>query len=855
MRFLLTGVFVAMAYLAWAFNVHGVVYGPNKLGIGYANIYVKGTSNGTSANGAGQYQFDLPAGTYELVFQHLGYKQHTETVTIKADLELNVTLEEQQYEIRDVVVNASEDPALEVIRKAIQKRKYFLNVVESYSCDAYVKGMQRILEAPDRILGRKLNTGGLLSGPKNSGILYLSESQSKLYYKKPNKFREVVYSSKVSGRANGFTFNSAQNFYFNFYERNITIPFIAQRPFISPLAENTFFYYNFRMLGAYKEGEYLVNKILVTPKRKSDPCFTGVLSIIENNWNIHSLELTLTKANGIQYIDTLKVTQYFVPVAGDIWLPTQQRYDANGGALGIKGDGYYLGIFKNYIVNDINGMIPVAARAAIVKADSVKAPKKYAKQIKKAEQQAEKLIFSEEVLKVEEKANKREEAYWDSIRPVPLTELEVSDYQLKDSIQVIRESKEFKDSTDKDLNKPGFFSILTGYSFRKQYKRIQVDFPSLLNLVNYNTVEGVTFQMKFAIRKEWKEKDVRLVFEPWFRYGLSNRHFNSMAKFTIRTNQIHEEFITISGGKYVSQFNEVQPQLEFGNTWQSLLFKQNRMKLFEQYFGRVSYSRELYNGITGTFIVHAAHRMPLENMSHFYFFKSVHGSYSRNGMELPETNSVNYNIQEHNILRVEVKMRFVFGQKYITRPDARFRTGSKWPELLVTYKRAIPIKGYSDLNYDFLEAQLEGNIPTNILGTTFYRFGGGGFPYVKNITYPDYKHFYGNFFTQGTTDLLGFFLLRYYRHSTTRYFAEGHIEHHFGGFLFNKIPGIRKLKLDEVVGFHFLYTPTRQQWLQVDVGIANILKVLRVDFVAGFGSHKNEDYYGGRIALALTVLR
>jgi len=851
MRVVLLLIFVLLAKLSSAFSVHGVVYGTSGERLGYVNIYVKGTSNGTSANSIGQYQFDLPAGNYELVFQHLGYKQQIQTLNLKGDIELNVTLEELHYEIRDVVINGNEDPALAVIRKAIEKRKHFLNSVESYSCDAYVKGMQRILSAPDRILGQKINTTGLLTGPNNSGILYLSESQSRLYYKKPNKFREVIYSSKVSGKANGFTFNSAQNFYFNFYERSITIPFIAQRPFISPLSENTFFYYNFHMLGAYKEGDVLVNKILVTPKRKADPCFNGILSIVEDNWNIHSLELYLTKSNGIQYIDTLKVTQYFVPVVNDLWLPTQQRYDANGGVLGIKGDGYYLGIFKNYKVNDILGMLPAKP---VIKIDSLKAPKKFEKAVKKEEKAAEKKIFSAEILKVEEIANKREEAYWDSIRPVPLTELEAIDYQVKDSIQVIRDSKEFKDSTDKNVNTPGVLGVLTGYTYRKQYKKIQIDFPSLINLVNYNTVEGCNLQMKFGIRKEWKNK-MYLSFEPVFRFGISNLHFNSMATLTLRTSQIHDEYITVSGGKYVSQFNEKQPQPEFGNTWQSLVLKQNYMKLFEQYFVKVSYAREIYNGIDGSISLNYAHRYPLENTNHYSFFKSVKGVYTRNGMDLPETNSVNYNITEHNSFRIDVKLHFTFGQKYISRPDSRFRTGSKWPELLITYKKSIAIKGFSDLNFDFLEAQLEGNIPMKLAGTMYYRFGGGGFPNHKNVAYPDYKHFYGNFFSQGGTDLLGFFLLRYYRHSTNVYFAEGHIEHHFGGWLFNKIPGIRKLKLDEVVGFHVLYTPTRQQYLQVDVGIANILKVLRVDFVAGFGSQKNERYFGGRLALALSIFK
>ena len=843
--------FLLLTKIVTAFSVHGTVYGTKHEKLGYVNIYEKGTSNGTAANSLGQYQFDLPAGNHELVFQHLGYKQHIEVVNVQRDVELDVTLEELQYEVRDVIINGNEDPAIAVIRKAIEKRKYFLNAVESYSCDAYVKGMQRILSAPSRILGQKINTTGLLTGPNNSGILYLSESQSRLYYKKPGKFREVVYSSKVSGRANGFTFNSAQNFYFNFYDRSITIPFIAQRPFISPLSENTFFYYNFRMLGAYKEGDRLINKILVTPKRKADPCFSGVLSIVEDNWNIHSLELYLTKSNGIQYIDTLKVTQYFVPVVNDLWLPTQQRYDANGGVLGIKGDGYYLGIFKNYKVNDILGMLPVKP---VIKVDSLKTPKKYEQAKKKAEKAAEKKIFTAEVMKVENDANKLSEAYWDSIRPVPLTELESKDYQVKDSIQVIRDSKEFKDSTDKQVNKGSVISVLTGYTYRKQYKKIQIDFPSLLNLVNYNTVEGCNLQMKFGIRKEWKNKTF-VLFEPVFRFGISNLHFNSKATITVRTSQIHEEYVTLSGGKFVSQFNEVQPQLEFGNTWESLIFKNNHLKLYEQYFAKISYAREIYNGIDGSLSLNYAQRMPLENSNHFNFFKSVKKEYSRNGLDLPTTNSENYNFDRHNSFRIDLKLHFTFGQKYISRPDSRFRTGSKFPELLLIYKKSIAVKGFSDLNFDFVEAQLEGSIPLKLLGTMHYRFGGGGFPNHKRVEYPDYKHFFGNFFSQGGTDLLGFYLVRYYRYSTDLYFAEAHIEHHFGGFLFNKIPGIRVLKLDEVVGFHFLYTPTRQQYFQLDIGFANILKVLRVDFVAGFGSQKKEQYFGGRVALALSVFK
>jgi hypothetical protein len=822
-----------------AFLIRGVVTGSKGEKLQYVNVYLKGTTNGTTSNAAGEYILELQPGEYEIVFQHIGYKQHIEKVNLTSEKVINVQLDETQYEIREAVINGNEDPAYEVIRKAIAKRKYFLSAVESYECDAYVKGMQRILEAPDRILGRKINQTGILTGPKNSGIFYLSESVSKLYYKKPNKFHEVVYSSKVSGQANGFTFNSAQNFYFNFYERSITIPFIAQRPFISPLAENTFFYYTFRMLGAYKEGDNLVNKILVTPKRKSDPCFTGILSIIENNWNIHSLEFVLTKSNGIEYVDTLKVTQYFIPVANDIWLPNQQRYDVKAGILGIKGDGYYLGSFKNYKVNGTFAM--PTKQVSIV--DSVK---NIIKQ-KKAEKKAESKIFTDEIIKIENNANKRDNLYWDSIRPIPLTELEITDYYVKDSIQAIRETKIFKDSTDKQLNKPSPLGILGGYTFRKQYRKIQIRFPSLLGIVNYNTVEGLNLQFKLGIRKDW-ESGRRLSVEPVFRYGLSNREFNAMASISFRNSQIHSETISLSGGKFISQFNEVQPQPQFGNTWESLVFRLNFMKLYSQYFVRAAYTREIVNGVNGTIAVNYAQRFPLYNTSQFSFFRKVGNEYTANGMDLPIEGP--QNITRHNSLRMDVQFVFKPGQKYITRPDVRFRTESKWPQIVVIYKRGIPINNFSQTNFDFLEARIRGEIPMKLLGTMHFRFGGGGFASRGFVDYPDFKHFFGNFLNQGETDLLGFFTVKYYRFSTDKYFAEAHVEHHFGGFLFNKIPGFRKLKLREVVGFHFLYTPQRKDYYQLDVGIENILKIFRVDFIAGFKGDRRTEL-GARIGMAL----
>lgn len=832
----------------YAFVVKGTVKDAAGNALGYANIYIKGTTNGTSANVKGEYQLELEGGRYELVFQYLGFKTQVYLVDITADKTIDVVLQTSQLEIGEVVIDGSEDPAYGIIRKAIARRKYFLDGVESYSCDAYVKGMQRILDAPFWA-EKRIKKSGYTIG--KNGILYLSESVSKLYYKKPNKFKEVVQSSKVSGNSNGFTFNSAQDFYFNFYERNITIPVIATRPFISPLSESAFGYYKFKLLGTYKDGDKSIKKIQVTPKSKSGPCFSGVLSIVEDNWNIHSLELYLVKDNGIEYVDSLKITQYFVPVKDDMWLPTQQRYDVKASFLGIKGDGYYLGIFKNYQLNNNFGVT--------VKVDTVKTKKPVAaaKKAKVAEKKIEKEIFTAESIKIDAVANKRDTLYWDSIRPVPLTELEITDYGVKDSIQVIKETRAYKDSTDKELNKPGLMGVILGYTYTKQYKKISVRMPSLLDVVSYNTVEGLALQLDFSVSKNFSKESRRggrrLTFEPKFRYGFANKQFNAMAKFVFRNSQIHDEYITLAGGRFISQFNDEQPQPELGNTFKSLILKVNHFKIYEQYFVYASYSRELYNGINGKLAVQYSVRTPLQNMSHVYIFKKIKNEYTPNGVDLPNTDYTNYNITAHNSLRFDLQFRFKFRQTYVTRPDVRIRSEDPtMPELTLIYKKAVRIgNGISDLDYDYLEARLEGMIPAKQLGRLHYRIGGGGYPNAKNIQYSDYRHFYGRFLNTGQTDLLGFFNIDFYRHSTKEYFGEAHLEHHFGGALFDRIPGFRKLKWKEVLGFHALYTPVRKQYMQMDIGIENIFKVLRVDFVMGFGSGRKEYYYGARVGLTI----
>jgi hypothetical protein len=76
-----------------------------------------------------------------------------------------------------------------------------------------------------------------------TGIVYLSESQSKLSFMRPDDVHEELISSKVSGSNRAFSYNRASDLRVNFYENTQVWEGLSNRPLVSPIADNALFYY------------------------------------------------------------------------------------------------------------------------------------------------------------------------------------------------------------------------------------------------------------------------------------------------------------------------------------------------------------------------------------------------------------------------------------------------------------------------------------------------------------------------------------------------------------------------------------------------------------------------------------
>lgn len=784
-------------------QVNGRILDQNGEPLPFASVYVKGTSRGTTSNVEGRFTLNVDKGVHELVFQYIGYKQLIKEVAVGDQaLELEVVMEEEAVKLAEVVVRADqEDPAYRVIREAIAKRKYFLDLVDTYSCDVYIKGNIKFLNAPEKFLGQEIGDMDGNLDSNRQGIIYLSESEAKLYFKQPDKYKEIMKSTKVSGNDNGFGFNQASEMDFNLY-RNYAL---YNRQIISPIASNALGYYRYRLEGTFFDQEgHMINKIEVIPKRSEDPVYKGYIYIIEDVWNIQSVDLTLMSgAMKIPGLDSLMIQQQYLPVEEpDVWRIFSQTIDFQAGLFGFKLRGTFTAIYSDY---EIEPEVP-------------------------------KGFFDNEIFLVEEEANERTLDYWKEVRPIPLTEEESIDYVRKDSLQEIRQSKPYLDSVDQKNNRFKPLDLLFGYNYQRSYRKEYFSFGSPLTTIQFNTVQGWNGNLDFAYRRFYDDYSMRwFSVSPRINYGFSDRQLRVSASVIYNFNRTKFTRLTLAGGRTTVQYNSVNPISPTVNTQFTLWFRDNYMKIYEKEFLSAGLNHEISNGIYFTGSVEYARRKALTNTTDYSWRLRDEIEYSSNNPIDPDSFEAAFN--PHQALVLNLALRFRLNQRYSNFPGRKYIEGSKWPDLWLVYKKGVAALG-SDVNYDRLAVQIRDYyIPAGVWGRSVFRLEAGKFLNNTEMEFIDYEHFNGNQTSIGYPARYNssFFKLPYYDFSTQDAYLELHVQHYFEGFVLDKLPAIRKLGWMMVAGVKYLKTSEQPGYTEWSVGIDNIgigpLRIFRVDGV------------------------
>ncbi|MDF2430613.1 MAG: hypothetical protein JWP44_244 [Mucilaginibacter sp.] len=745
--------------------------------ISFSSVYIRNSTYGTTANENGAYQFKLSPGTYNVIYRFVGYKEKTERITISNhDEQHNVDLTDEPFKLIEGKVKTNEkyDPGAGIVQKVIDKREFYLNEVKSYSSAVYIKGVKNITRSPQTLLAKgikkvlKLDTSG-------RGISYQSESLSSYSFEQPHKIKEVFAASKIAGINPPFGYNKASDLEVNFYNNLFTIYALNSHGFVSPLASYARFYYKYKLLGTITEDGKRIDKIQVIPRRKSVRSFQGSIYILEGDWRLYSVDLFLTKKeNNLTFVDTLKVSQQYIPVK-DTWEPISFQYQYQGSVQGIKYTGYYLGIYNHY------------------KIDTTFA----------------KGYFNGEILHVDTEANKRSPAYWADVRPLPLTTEEVEDYHKNDSIAAIQRTRKYQDSMEQTSNRFKIFPyLLKGYLATYKTNRDSLFINSLLQTVYYNTVEGYGIYLKGTYSRTYNDNSSFSI-SPGFRYGFANKLFSANLHSVYTYDQEHAGKFFFDFGSDLLDLNNIGTRSLYFNTLSTLLSEQNFVKYYRSEFIDFGFQRELTNGVLWMASLSYANRTQLFNMSynHIFTYNALH--YTSNNPLAPNSAPADDRsilFPQNKALILNTSFRFTFDQQYITRPTGKTFLPSLYPVVTVNYRKGINGVFGSDVNYDFVSVDITQDfIPMGLFGHSAFKVKFGDFLNDKKSYFMDYNHFLGNEGTTSDPTYVGsFHFLPFYTFSTDKAFIEAHFQHNFSGAILDNIPLIRELKLEEIVGANYL---------------------------------------------------
>jgi hypothetical protein len=349
-----------------------------------AHVRVLGTSRGTITNTSGRFTLHLPAGTHTIAFSMLGYRSDTITISLPPSLERTIRLEQTDIVLPEVVVT-SEDPAYEIIRRAIAAKKQWIGKLGSYEFDAFTRQTLR----------------------RDTSIASITESYTKGYWQQGDTLREIIVQRRQ-------TENIKESFNFaavggipNLSDDNVR--FVGYT-FTGPIAPDAFEYYRYKLVRTRMDKGQRLFEIRMTPRTRTSPLFDGTIHIADSTYALVGVDIEPNEAFQFPFVKErrLRYKQQFALYNQTYWLPVDIRLS---GAASVSIPGFSLprigfdqtSVIYNYVINP---QIP----------DSV---------------------FRKPELVVDSSATKMDSTFWAANEVLPLNPEEQTAYQSLDSAQTL----------------------------------------------------------------------------------------------------------------------------------------------------------------------------------------------------------------------------------------------------------------------------------------------------------------------------------------------------------------------------------------------------------------------------------
>ncbi len=840
--------------------------------IPYANIYITELAVSSMANMEGEFLMNVECGQYQLSIQSQDFYLKSITANAQSNSEnLQIKLKPISYKISDSDLNSTtEDPAYNIIRKAIVMAQYYKEQIINYESDVYVRSFYVADNVPSlvKLFAEEENLAEIPTGDINETFLHYS-------YNKPNTREEKIIAKKTEDKDT--TKSTLAYIQLNFYT-------LGGKDIINPFNRNSFKVYNFKYIGYYIENNRKVHKIEIIPKRKGTDLMKGFVYLNDGLWNLNSINVSLQ-----QQLVQVEYKQYFSEISPSIWMPINHNVRVSVKGLGLQLQLQYLATLNNTKVktnpiidskikkslnNSINDessdSLSTASTSGIEKTISSKAAKKIqeiilqenlnnretfklVRLIKKQRKELAKMDTTKSLevninydIKYKDSAFQISDSLWKSLRKIPLSEKEVKVYKAIDSLNKIEsEASRYikKQSVIKDL------FIFNGSLTSKNKKHIFEPNGLLVDLWPYfNTVDGFAPEKTIFDYTWTNRKDKYIQFSPIVGYAVARKTFTARMEIESQYNKKKRGLINISGGRKTIGFNRTDPISDRLNTISTTFFTGNVKKLYQQDYILIDHQIDIINGLVFSLGGEYANRIALSNNSDFKLFDILNREYTPNTPENEEVANNPNLVKNNTAVTFRAKIEWTPKQYYTFKDNRKILLSSTYPTFGVGYRKGIKGVFNSQSDYDVIHFSVQQSFPLYLLDKVNYYFEGGKFLASKSIYFADYQNFNtAPTFVIDNPKINGFRLLDYYAFNTKDYYVEGHFSIENDHILLKYLPLLNRTKLDEKLEFGYLYSDRNIHFSEVGISLTNIFYLMDA---GTFVSFKDNEFNSWAIKLS-----
>ncbi|MFZ4262181.1 DUF5686 family protein [Sphingobacterium sp. HJSM2_6] len=824
--FLLLSLQLPLVWAQQTLHITGKVFNADSYEpIPYATVTVLGGDKNlkTTTNANGEYTMNIPNSAKAIRVSSIGFS--AEEYPLNQDPQQNIrVMLFPSNSIEEIVVTAprrlkysnKNNPAVELIRKVVEHRdENRLTGQKLAEFDQYEKislGLSNLdAKFKNKKIFKKYQFLFQEDDSTNSGNnfllpAYMEEKFSKVYYRKdPNAKKQYILAERKAEFDPKFVDNDGLSKYFNrlydeveIYDNNIHI---LTNQFLSPIANSAPTFYRYYITDTIKTSQPYLVELSFFPRNKADLLFKGKLYItLDGQYAVQRAEMTVNDDINLNFVRDLAIELAFKK-------NDDQKYYLSKSSLGI-----------DFSITD---------KGKGIKGKRVVLIDKYQNGIERPDsiyQVPDKYVVNQELVKPK---TEEEETLWANMRLEPLQTSEKIIYENIDSLQQMPSFRTFMDIST---------LIFSGY---KQAGPLEIG--PVNTFYSYNPVEG------FRLRVGGRTTDrlsKRFYMEGYGAYGFEDQKWKYFLSGTYSLNnksiyKFPQHYVRISASYDTKIPGQNLEFIQEDNVLLSFKRGENKSYLYNEVY-RLDYKVEFSNN----FSVNAGLATWKQNPAGVLAFR------------LPQLNGAFKQLNEMKNTEFNIGFRYAPNEEYFQGKLYRTPIVNQYPILSFNYAAGIKdLFGGESAYHNFTAGVFKrlylsqlGYADINVDGT--YILGDNlSFP-VLNIHRANQTYAY---------QLQSYNLMNFMEFISDKH-ASLNVQYYMNGFLFNKIPLLKKLKLREVFSFKGVYGSLRasnnpslnnniyawqvnnegqqtsytfgnKPYMEASAGVANIFKILRVDVV------------------------